>query len=112
MIGAEKPKKWEDGLNRIANISEITTFDECGIPYILDKWNTFEVKFQIFHPFIYDESDRIQISVNNDEPIDMSLLNRDLSSNENWLVEKYGSDKFVTPFEIDYEFHVRNFDDK
>lgn len=41
----------------------------------------------------------------------MILKSRDLTNEENWMVEKYGQDKFVTPFEIAYEFHARDFGD-
>lgn len=63
----------------------------------------------MFHPFIYDESDRIQLTVNNGEPVDMALRSR--TDSDNWMVDKYGQDKFVTPFEATYEFHARDFED-
>ena len=65
----------------------------------------------MFYPYIYEETDRIQVTVNNGDPVDMKLKTRGLVNVDNWMVEKYGQDKFVTPFETEFEFHSRDFED-
>lgn len=93
---------WEEGQNRIANMTTMGV-SKNGKVSLNDKWNSFKVNFEVFYPFVFEDSEQVQLQlVHQNSSVDMHL--KDMEEEENWIVEKYGSDKFVTPYQVTQEF--------